>query len=207
MPSSKERPGASQNDEQLHTVAANVRALREAQRLTLGQLAARSGVSKAALSKLEASATNPTLETLTALATALSATTAELVTLADVATVHVVRRDEGLNITDAAAAARVLHAKRSGSYSIEVHEMTCAPGQEETSTTHGDGSWEHLFVIEGNASVGPLNESVWLGPGDYAAYPTHLLHNYRNEGSTTLRMLIFLIIPRIGETALTPEED
>ena len=53
-------------------VAANIRTLRARQGLSMGQLAARAGMSKGTLSKLESGDGNPTLDTLAALASALS---------------------------------------------------------------------------------------------------------------------------------------
>lgn len=199
MSSPADRPKLSPNGSQLRTVADNVRTLREAQKLTLGQLATRSGVSKAALSKLEAAATNPTLETLTMLAAALSATTAELVTPAKASSIQVVRHDEGADLTDTAVQARLIHVRRSTRASIEVHDLRFAPGYGETSATHGDGSSEHVFVLEGRIWVGPISESVLLGPGDYAVYPAHRPHAFRTEGDSDARLLIFLEMPRVDE--------
>jgi transcriptional regulator with XRE-family HTH domain len=179
-------------------VAANVRSMRNTRRLNLSQLAAASGVSKAALSKLESASTNPTLETLTMLASALSVTVAELVTPATSAAIHVVRREEGMSLSDNAAQARLIHARDSAHSTFELHQMVLGPGRTETSATHGDGSWEHVFVTSGSLWVGPVNDPVLLHEGDYAAFPSHVPHAYRSEAETVTTVLLFLVSPRIG---------
>ena len=64
--------------ESIAALATNVRSLRESHGLSLAQLAERSGAAKATLFKIEQQRTNPTLETLMALARTFSVTVGDL---------------------------------------------------------------------------------------------------------------------------------
>src|SRR3954451_9630370 len=69
-------------------VAATLTRLRPRETLSLGALATRSGVGKATLSRLEAGQGNPTIETLYALADALSVSLGDLVSDASGLALH-----------------------------------------------------------------------------------------------------------------------
>jgi transcriptional regulator with XRE-family HTH domain len=188
--------GNPTHEELTRIVADNARRLRVERRLTLGQLAARSGVSKATLSKLELGETNPTLETLATLARALSVGVAELLEPAASSGVQVVRRGEGADLADSAAAGRLVNVQRTGTALVEVHSLTFEAGHSETSATHGDGSWEHVMVLSGRVWVGPLDAPALLEAGDYALYRGDQAHLYKNDGDVAVRMLLFLLVPR-----------
>lgn len=185
-------------------VAANVRRLRDARRLTLGQLAARCGVSKATLSKLELADANPTLETLSAIADALSSTIADLVVSPDAPPMHVVRREQGLSVTDSAMAGRLVNVLREGAVVSELHDLTCPARQHETSATHGDGAWEQLYVLAGTLVAGPIGHEASLQAGDYAAFAADRPHGYRALDDDA-RFLLFLTVPRgVGDGGTAP---
>lgn len=177
-------------------VAENVRRLRESRRLTLGQLAVLCGVSKATLSKLELAVGNPTLDTLAAVAAALSSSVAELAVEVDRPTVHVVRSSEGANMSDSAASARLIHVLRLPGVVTEVHELSFAAGEQDVSATHGDDAWEHAYALSGEVAVGPLGDEVVLLPGDCASYRVDRPHSYRAHGPQPARVLIVLTIAR-----------
>ena len=76
-------------------VAANLRRLRADQSRTLSELARASGIAKATLSALEAGKGNPTIETLSALATALGVPFGDLLAGGGPEPVHVVHAERG----------------------------------------------------------------------------------------------------------------
>ena len=73
-------------------LAANLRRLRIARRLSLSELARATGMSKATLSSVESGRSNPTIETLAALAGALRVALGELLEEPPVGEVRIVRR-------------------------------------------------------------------------------------------------------------------
>ena len=83
-------------------VAANLRRLRGEQGRTLSELARASGIAKATLSALEAGKGNPTIETLSSLATALGVPFGDLLAGGGPEPVHVVHASEGTSVAGTA---------------------------------------------------------------------------------------------------------
>src|SRR3954454_1763260 len=81
----------------LAAVAANLRALRDEAGISLGELARRAGIAKSTVSQLEAGTGNPSVETLWALAVALSVPFGRLVQERG-DEVHVVRAGGGVRV-------------------------------------------------------------------------------------------------------------
>jgi quercetin dioxygenase-like cupin family protein len=50
------------------------------------------------------------------------------------------------------------------------------PGPPRESDPHQPGTVEHAVIGTGRALVGPSEEPVELGPGDYIAYPGDVPH-------------------------------
>jgi transcriptional regulator with XRE-family HTH domain len=177
-------------------LALNARRLRESHGLSLAQLAERTGVAKATLFKVEARRTNPTLETLVALADALSVPVADLIAPDGEPEVEVVRRHEGQPIPDSVVGARLLKSKLVGSTLVEVFELAIPPGESEVSISHGPGAREHVLVRSGRAVVGPLDSEVELGTGDYATYPADRMHHWTAVGRRPARLWVVHTFPR-----------
>ena len=75
-----------------------MRSLRSAAGISLAQLADLSGIAKATLFKVEQRNTNPTLETISAIAGALGVEPTELLQPGPIDELEIIRRGEGLDI-------------------------------------------------------------------------------------------------------------
>jgi transcriptional regulator with XRE-family HTH domain len=181
-------------------VAANVRMLRARQGLSLGQLAARAGMSTGTLSKLETGAANPTLDTLATLAAALAVPLAELFAAAH-AGIEVVRAGEGLDIGDTEVPARLVNVLSRDRLLVEVHDLTIPEGHAEVSATHGEGSWEHAIVRSGRVAAGPIDQPAELEAGDYAVYPADRPHRWEGLGPGPARVWAVLTVAHHERTA------
>jgi len=179
-------------------VAANVRSHRARQGISLGQLAARAGMSKGTLSKLEAGDANPTLDTLVALAGALHVPLPELFSPPR-AGITVVRADEGMQLDESDVGARLVHVLVRGELMVEVHDLTVPGGHADVSATHGRGSWEHVVVLSGRVLAGPIDQLAELGPGDYAVYPADRPHRWEGLGPEPARLWIFLTAVEVAQ--------
>jgi transcriptional regulator with XRE-family HTH domain len=177
-------------------LAINVRRMRDARALSLGQLAERSGVAKATLFKIERQRTNPTLETLAALAEAFSVDVGELIATDIGPQVEVVRAGEGFDISDDGSVGRVLKSQLAGSTLVEIHDTTFKAGHSEISISHGAGAREHVLVRKGRLQAGPVGSQVELGAGDYATYPADCPHRWTVLGKTDARVWIVHTFPR-----------
>ena len=176
-------------------VARNLRGLRVERNLTVSELARRSGVAKGTVSKLEAGqATNPTVETLWALADALGASLSELI-VADTSPARVGRLAEAEWIDGEVLRARIVD-KLAGREVHDVSHVRFVPGARRDAGPHRRGAFAHAFVLAGTLRI-EGGDTVELGPGDYAAFPADEPHAYEalEEGTEAL---VLLSLPRSG---------
>jgi transcriptional regulator with XRE-family HTH domain len=177
-------------------LARNVRRLRQDRGLTAAELAARSGVAKATLSQIEAARGNPRLETLRDLSDALGVSPTELLAEPDEPRVRVVRRDEGVDITDSVVDGRLVRAIPVEASVIELYELELRPDVSETSASHGVGAHEHVFVLDGSVEVGPVEALAHVQARDLASYPADRPHTWRTAPDEHARVLVLQIMPR-----------
>lgn len=167
----------------LESLAGNVKRLRETHGLSLSQLSERSGVAKATLFKVERGRTNPTLDTMIAIAETFDVSVPSLLATPPRAEVEIVRAGGGQDISDQSTDGRVLRSQTIGAGSLEIHVQTFRANSPETSTSHGAGAREHVFVRSGSIRVGPVGHEEILEGGDYATYPADRLHRWEALGA------------------------
>lgn len=160
-------------------LAGNVRRLREMHGLSLAQMSERSGIAKATLFKVERGGTNPTLDTIVAIAETFDVPVQSLIATPPRATVEVLRSGEGTDISDDSSVGQVLRSQVIGAGVLEIHAQTFHDTKSETSASHGAGSREHVLVRSGSIRVGPVGEEVVVHAGDYATYPTDRAHRWQ----------------------------
>jgi transcriptional regulator with XRE-family HTH domain len=172
------------------TIAAALRRERARAGLSLTELARRAGVAKSTLSQLEAGVGNPSVETLWSLAVALDVPLSRLVE-PPAPTVRVIRAGEGPRIRSEQAdfvgtllAAGTPHVRR------DVYVIELEPGEGRMADAHTPGTVEHLIVAAGRIRTGPAGDLVELGPGDYAAFPGDVPHQYAAIEPGTFGVLV-----------------
>lgn len=163
----------------LEVLSENVRRLRESHGLSLSQLSERSGVAKATLFKVERGRTNPTLDTIVAIAETFDVPVTSLISTPPRADVEVLRAGEGQDISDDSSNGQVLRSQVIGAGSLEIHSQTFFDGRSETSASHGAGAREHVMVRSGQIRVGPVGQEEVLSTGDYATYPADRTHRWQ----------------------------
>ena len=176
-------------------VARNLRGLRVERNLSVSELARRSGVAKGTVSKLEAGqATNPTVETLWALADALGASLSELI-VDDTPPSRVGRLAEAEWIDGDVLRARIVD-KLAGREVHDVSHVRFVTGARRDAGPHRRGAFAHAFLLAGALRI-EGGETVELGPGDYAAFPADAPHAYEALEAGT-EALVLLSLPRSG---------
>lgn len=151
-------------------IARTLRREREGAALSVSELARRAGVSKATVSQLESGAGNPSVETLWALGVALDVPFAVLVDQqANAPTLIRAADHTGVPAAAAAYSATLLSASPPGARR-DLYLLQAEPGDPRRSGPHHPGTVEHVVLISGRAEVGPVDETVTLGPGDYLCY-------------------------------------
>jgi transcriptional regulator with XRE-family HTH domain len=171
-------------------IAASIRREREHARLSLTELARRAGIAKSTLSQLESGTGNPSVETLWALGVALGVPFSRLVDPPR-SIVRVVRAGEGpVTYSERADYAATLLASCPPNARRDIYRIQAEPGEARVSDPHMPGTVEHVIVGVGRALVGPVEEPVELGPGDYAAYPGDAAHTFEAIEPGTSAVLV-----------------
>ena len=107
------------------------------------------------------------------------------------------RSDEGVDITDSVMGGRLVRSIPVEASVIEVYELELGPDASETSSSHGIGAQEHVFVLEGSVELGPVEARTQVAERDLASYPAdrpaHLADGRDGEHA---RVLVLQIMPR-----------
>jgi transcriptional regulator with XRE-family HTH domain len=171
---------------------------RKARRLTLEQLAARSGVSRSMLSQIERGEANPTFAVLWGLTQALGVDLAELV-----AGGAVPRHTGAIEITTAAHTPEIgspdgawklkILSPPSLAGRVEWYEVDLAAKAKLQSAAHAPGTIEHLTAWTEGLSVtaGDLTET--LRRGETARYRADVAHEIANSADAPARALMVVM--------------
>jgi transcriptional regulator with XRE-family HTH domain len=168
-------------------VAENLRQRRKARGMSLDDLARASGVSRAALSQIETSKSNPTVGVLWKIAVGLGLPIAELIG-APRSGVVVLRRADSqvLRSADGKFESRPL-TPAGASPLVELYELRLAARATHASDPHSPGTHEVLVVLSGVCRMRVGEELHELGPGDSIAFPADRPHAYENPGAGEAR--------------------
>jgi len=167
-------------------IAVSLRTFRQRQGLSTAQLAERSGVARATLTKIEAGLGNPTIDTLYALADALGAALGDLISEPS-ARVEVIRAAEGIRVRGAVTA-RLLD-RIHGRTLAELYEVTFAT-RARRAGPHPAGVVESLILTGGRLRVGPVEQPVELSAGDFVRFPGDVPHLYQAIGAPARGILV-----------------
>lgn|GEM_PF-22016 len=172
---------------------ARVRSLRQASRLSLRELAERSGVSAPMLSQVERGETSPTLTVAQRIAAGLGLSLSQ-----------VLRLDESVGVVIVPAARR----RRGGGSDGHTYEVLTPPlpgervevslhrldpgaatGGPDDPPLHGPGSRETVVVQKGRVRLEIAGERHELAAGDAATFDADLPHHFENPGPTAAEFL------------------
>jgi len=179
----------------LDRIAASIRSERERAGLSLSELARCAGIAKSTLSQLESGTGNPSLETLWALSVALDVPFSRLVDHTPRPRVTVLRRGEGSTVvSERAHYVATLLASCPPNARRDIYLLRVEPGPPRESEPHMPGTMEHAVVGSGRALVGPTDQPIELGPGDYMCYPGDVPHvcDALEPGTTVIMALEYV---------------
>lgn len=176
-------------------IASNVRAQRARRGLTLDALAARSGVSRGMLVQVEQGRTNPSVSTLTRIASALGVTVARLVEVGDVPVVRIVEKSDVVTFDQGEGRARLLVGADSPMI-LELWDWRLDPGQHHDGDAHPAGTREMLTVLEGELTLTVHGRSHVIRADDAVLFTADRPHRYANEGDQEVRFVMVVAEPR-----------
>lgn len=172
-------------------LAGNVRRLRLSRGMSLRDLAEATGSSKALLSQIERGVANPTIGVLTRVADALDVTLHELVR-SPLLTPQLVPGGwsdlDGLD--DVAVRTLFTSFERRR---LEISEAAMPAAQPSSKSSHGRGSVEYAYVLEGAVTVASHGWSVELARGDGLRFSAEFEHVYTGGpgGARVLTVVAF----------------
>lgn len=172
------------------TVAGSLRRLRKVRGLSLDQLGAVSGVSRAALSQIEGARTNPTLSVLWKIAVGLGVPFHSLLGSGDGTTTRVLKGGDAqvLRSADGRMESRLL-SPAGAAQNVDVYELRFAPKGLLRSEPHAAGTTETLIVLTGSLRVSVGEESHDLTSGDSIFFHADVTHSYESRSSHETRCL------------------
>lgn len=173
-------------------VGQRIRWYRELRGMSLSELSRRSGVAKGTLSALEGGQGNPTVMTLVALGRVLDLTPSDFLSAGGGG------EDPAVSPADLNGPYVVMRflSRREGDAVWEVFEATLPEGKVPFHSETHDGI-EHIFILEGEALIGPSEEPSVLTKGQslsFAGNEPHLYHSPKGE----TRMLLIMEYPRMA---------
>ena len=158
--------------------------------ISLTALANKAGLAKSTLSQLESGQGNPSIETLWAIAEVLGVPFSHLFELPS-NEVKLVRAGEGEQVpSEDADFETIVLDKCPPNRCRDLYRATLTKGEPRRAEAHPAGTVEHVFVISGEASIGPDDAAEVLRPGDYYRYPADVRHVYEAKTETVMLVVV-----------------
>lgn len=156
-------------------IGQKIRLLRQARNLSLNELSRLSGISKAALSKLESGDSNPRIDTLESIAIALRFPLSDLFTRQHEAYPYFVKSTP----SDESEYSQQFKFRISMGNISEIWQLTMKRGAIINSPAHMTGTHEHIMVNSGSLMLRLNNDqNIVLEAGDFYAFSGDFPHSY-----------------------------
>lgn len=177
-------------------VGANLRLLRLERRLTLAELAERSGVSKAMLNQIENAKSSPTIALGWKIANGLGVSFGALLGESEPADFVVLGRTQ---IKEFHSRNRDLRSRAlfpgADPRAAELYELWLKPGGEERAKPHAIGTREQIYLLQGRLIIESAGRSAELAAGDVLFFRADRGHRYANPGTEPARFLLIMRYP------------
>ncbi|WP_306210125.1 helix-turn-helix domain-containing protein [Actinoplanes sp. RD1] len=178
------------------SVGERIRDLRTQRGISLSALAVATGLGKGTLSELERGRRNPTLDTLFAIATALSVPLGELLVSGDGDPAP--DRPGGPHAHGQNIEAELIGRWTEAAEVVEVYRMTVAQGRRQ-SGSHAAGVVESITVVSGEIEVGVAGDPARLVGGQSHTFPGDRDHCYEGLAPRSSTVLVMRYPPPAGE--------
>lgn len=178
-------------------IGKRINQIRTDQRLSLEELAKRSGVSRSMLSEIERDTKSPTLRTLSQLAVGLGVSIAELLGESSDQFISVDRKADR-SVGEGAGTGMKYEALAPGwrSEGLGIILITLPRGQSTGALArHPLNTREHIYVISGNVTVRIDDEEHALGAGDAVSFLAAVSHELI-AGDSDCQLLVTVKGPR-----------
>lgn len=177
-------------------VADNLRRLRKQQKISLDELAQRSGVSKTMLHQIESYKSTPTISLLWKIATGLGVPFSTLIQQEQTAGLTILHQENAklLFNSEQTFSSRALFPFDGTRRKTEFYELRIKPGGHEDADAHATGTIENLILVSGETVTITLGtQTATLKPGDAVVFDADVPHQYRND-SKTKEAVLYLVM-------------
>ena len=172
-------------------IGSRIRAARQAQRLTIEQVADATGLTKGFLSRVERDLTSPSVASLVTLCQVLSVSVGDLFAAPET---HLTRRDDGprISLGGQGILERLLTARSERR--LQILQATIEPrGRGENELYAVDCDVDVLHVVKGRIKLILTNEEYDLEEGDTLSFPGREPHTWINPTDETVEVLWVLV--------------
>lgn len=180
--------------EAMHGLADNLRRLRKQAKLTQAQLAQRARLPRQTLAHMEQPTSNPSVQSVLAVARALAVSVDELLTPSpEQRHYKVTPRDmQEYRAEGGRFVARLVSP--IASKGVQMHQVVLQPGCRSVGRPHPMGAQEFFLTLDGTATVRIEDEPVEVPAGCLVQFPGHRRHVYENSGpapATAISVVVF----------------
>ncbi|KIA73809.1 helix-turn-helix domain-containing protein [Arthrobacter sp. MWB30] len=172
-------------------IGSRIRAARQAQRLTIEQVADATGLTKGFLSRVERDLTSPSVASLVTLCQVLSVSVGDLFAAPET---HLTRRDDGprISLGGQGIVERLLTARSERR--LQILQATIEPGGRGENELYAvDCDVDVLHVVKGRIKLILTNEEYDLEEGDTLSFPGREPHTWINPTDETVEVLWVLV--------------
>ncbi|VXC09948.1 Transcriptional regulator, XRE family with cupin sensor [Arthrobacter sp. 9V] len=172
-------------------IGSRIRAARQAQRLTIEQVADATGLTKGFLSRVERDLTSPSVASLVTLCQVLSVSVGDLFAAPET---HLTKRDDGprISLGGQGIVERLLTARSERR--LQILQATIEPrGRGENELYAVDCDVDVLHVVKGRIKLILTNEEYDLEEGDTLSFPGREPHTWINPTDQTVEVLWVLV--------------
>lgn len=171
-------------------IGENLRRIRLERNLSLGQLAAMSGVSKVMLSQIEKGVSNPSVNTVWKIADAVQLPYTALLEREIAGGIVLSAEDIPAQLLNGGQGDLRCYYHHTRDRNFEIFRMTLLPGGSHTSEGHGERTDEYALVEAGTLKVTLDDGDHLLHAGDSISFRSNRTHKYYNDGVEPLRLII-----------------
>ena len=179
-------------------IAENLQYHRMRQNMSIGQLAERTGLSKAVLSQMEKGNANPTINTIWKIATALHVPYSAILEPQRVAAEKISRSDLTAQPDEDGHYRISCYYPSTSTRDFEWFLLELDPHTSHTTEGHTENSQEYVLVKSGELAIQVADQTFGLTEGDALYFDASVKHTYRNDGGEVAQAYCINYYPKEG---------
>ncbi len=183
-------------------IGSRLSSLRKRMKMTLDELASKSGVSKSILSEIERDMSNPTVATVSRIAKALDQNLSDFFSKIEMdkpSTIESSKEIPSITSKDGLCNLKILGAGETVNW-LQWYILTLKPKGILDSHSHGPKTFENLTVIEGEIEVNTAGDIEKIKKGDTYRFQTNRVHSIKNTSKNKTEVLMVNYIDPVDGT-------